>query len=68
MKPATVRMVLTLAAQRRCPVHQLDVNNAFLHGVLDEQVYARQPAGFVDSSAPTSVCRLQEPLWLEAGA
>jgi hypothetical protein len=63
-----VRIVLTLAAQCHWPIHQLNVNNAFLHGVLDEQVYARQPAGFVDSSAPTSVCRLQEPLWLEEGA
>ena len=63
VKPATVRTVLTLAAQRRWPVHQLDVNNAFLDGVLDEQVYARQPAGFVDSSAPTSVCRLSKSLY-----
>jgi hypothetical protein len=55
--------VLTLAAQHRWPVHQLDVNNAFLNGVLDEQVYARQPAGFVDASAPTSVCHLSKSLY-----
>jgi hypothetical protein len=36
MKPTTVRTVLTLAAQRHWPVHQLNINNAFLHGILDE--------------------------------
>ena len=61
VKPATVRTVLTLAAQRRWPVHQLDVNNAFLHGVLDEQVYARQPAGFTNN--PNLVCRLSKSLY-----
>jgi histone deacetylase 1/2 len=63
VKPATVRTVLTLAAQRCWPVHQLDVNNAFLHGVLEEQVYARQPAGFVNKSSPDSVCRLSKSLY-----
>jgi histone deacetylase 1/2 len=61
VKPATVRTVLHLAAQRGWPVHQLDVNNAFLHGVLDEQVYARQPAGF--NTNPDLVCRLSKSLY-----
>lgn len=63
VKPATVRTVLTLAATRGWPVHQLDVNNAFLHGLLDEQVYARQPAGFVDASRTDFVCSLSKSLY-----
>jgi hypothetical protein len=39
VKPATVCTVLSLALCRDCPVHQLDVNNAFLHGTLFETVY-----------------------------
>jgi hypothetical protein len=41
-------------------VHQLDVKNAFLHGTLTETVYCSQPAGFVDSSCPDMVCRLNK--------
>jgi hypothetical protein len=52
VKPATIRTVLTIAASRRWPVHQLDVNNAFLHGTLDKEVYCLQPAGFIDATKP----------------
>ena len=38
VKPASICIILTLAASRSWPVHQLDVKNAFLHGFLDEQV------------------------------
>ena len=63
MKPATMRTVLSLALSRSWPVHQLDVRNAFLHGTLSETVYCSQPAGFVDSSRPDMVCRLNKSLY-----
>jgi hypothetical protein len=63
VKPATVRTVLSLALSRSWPVHQLDVKNAFLHGTLTETVYCSQPAGFVDSSCPDMVCRLNKSLY-----
>jgi len=63
VKPATVRTVLSLALSRTWPVHQLDVKNAFLHGTLSETVYCSQPAGFVDSSRPDMVCRLNKSLY-----
>jgi hypothetical protein len=48
VKPAMVHTVLSLAVCRSCPVHQLDVKNAFLHGTLSETVYCSHPTGFVD--------------------
>nr|GEU38243.1 ribonuclease H-like domain-containing protein [Tanacetum cinerariifolium] len=59
VKPATIRTVLSLVVTRDCPIHQLDVKNAFLHGQLSEMVFMHQPPGFVDSSHHNYVCHLQ---------
>jgi hypothetical protein len=43
VKPATIRVVLSIAVSCAWPVDQLDVKNAFLHGNLDEVVFCEQP-------------------------
>ncbi|GKG42479.1 ribonuclease H-like domain-containing protein, partial [Tanacetum coccineum] len=42
VKPGTIRTVLSLAASRDWPIHQLDVKNEFLHKDLFETVYMYQ--------------------------
>ncbi|XP_016165069.1 uncharacterized protein LOC107607655 [Arachis ipaensis] len=37
VKPATIRIILTLTLQNNWPIIQLDVNNAFLNGSLQEE-------------------------------
>jgi Reverse transcriptase (RNA-dependent DNA polymerase) len=39
VKHTTIRVVLSLATSRNWSIRQLDVNNAFLHGDLEEQVF-----------------------------
>ncbi|GJT92390.1 ribonuclease H-like domain-containing protein [Tanacetum coccineum] len=63
VKPGTIRTVLSLATSRHCPIHQLDVRNAFLHGDLSETVYMHQPHGFRDYVHPDYVCLLQRSLY-----
>jgi histone deacetylase 1/2 len=63
VKPATVWVIFSLSLSQNWPIHQLDVKNAFLHGTLTETVYCVQPSGFVDSSRPDMVCRLNKSLY-----
>lgn len=58
VKAFSIRLILALATMHQCPMHQLDVANAFLHGHLDEDLYMAQPQGFVDSATPSYVCKL----------
>jgi len=63
IKPATIRLILSLAVQFDWQLRQLDVSNAFLHRVLEDEVYMEQPQGFVDPSFPNHVCRLHKSIY-----
>jgi histone deacetylase 1/2 len=63
VKAATIRLVLSLAVSQGWHLHQLDVQNAFLHGILEEDVFMRQPPGYSDKQVPHYLCKLDKALY-----
>ena len=44
-------------------VHQMDMKTAFLQGNLEEEIYMRQPDGYVSEEYPDHVCKLKESIY-----
>jgi hypothetical protein len=62
-KPTTIRLLLSLACSRGWTLRQIDIQNAFLHGFLEEDIYMKQPPGFVDKTHPNYICKLDKSLY-----
>lgn len=63
IKLCTIHLVLTIALNYNWLLRQLDIQNAFLHGVLTEEVYMKQPPGYIDSWFPNHIYRLHKSLY-----
>ena len=63
IKPTTIWTILVYAHSYQWPIQQLDINNAFLHEQLSEEVYMIQPPSYIDRSYPDHVCLLQKSLY-----
>ena len=59
----TIRILLSLAVNLEWNLWQMDVNNAFLQGELEDKVYMRPPPGMEDMVKPGNVLRLKKAIY-----
>lgn len=62
VKPVIVRLILILALVNKWSIQQFDVNNAFINGFLEEEVYMQQPVGF-EHPNKNMVCKLNKAIY-----
>jgi hypothetical protein len=50
IKMSTIRAILSIVVSKGWSLRQLDVQHAFFHCILDEEVYTRQPPDYEDKA------------------
>lgn len=58
-KFASVRILIALVAMKN---EQLDINNTFLHGYVEEEIYTKPPLGYIDRNEG-KFCKLHKSLY-----
>jgi hypothetical protein len=58
-----IRILLAFATSKRFKLYQMDVKSAFLNGVIQDEVYVRQPPGFESPKYPDRVYKLSKALY-----
>ncbi|GIL87679.1 hypothetical protein Vretifemale_15713, partial [Volvox reticuliferus] len=61
-KYTSLRALLAVVAAQNLELHQLDIKTAFLNGVLEEEVFTEQPAGYEQGGANVA-CHLRRALY-----
>jgi hypothetical protein len=58
-----IRILLAFIASKGFKLYQMDVKSAFLNGVIQEEVYVRQPPGFESPKYLDRVYKLSKTLY-----
>jgi hypothetical protein len=59
----SIRFILAFACENNLELRQVDVKGAYLNGIIDENVYMRQPEGFVVPGKEDMVCKLNKGVY-----
>lgn len=63
VKPATICIILAIVFSQNWSLKKLDIRNAFLNGVLQEDVYMHHPPGFSNSFESGYVYKINRALY-----
>jgi hypothetical protein len=58
-----IMILLAFAASKEFKLYQMDVKSAFVNGVIQEEVFVRQPPGFENPKYPNRVYKLSKVLY-----
>ena len=59
----SIRSLISITAEMGWKIHQMNVKTAFLNGIIQEEIYIKQPQGFEVHERETHVCRLKKALY-----
>ena len=59
----SIRLILALACRYNLELRHIDIKGAYLNSVLEEDVYMKQPEGFVEPGKDHMVCKLKKGLY-----
>jgi hypothetical protein len=62
-KLTSIRLLLSVAAAFDFEIEQMDVKTTFLHGDLEEEIFMKQPEGYVVKGKKELVCKLKKSLY-----
>lgn len=63
VRPESIRLLVATAASAGAAIHHMDVTTAFLNGKLTEEIYVKQPKGYIQKGAEDKVYRLKKSLY-----
>jgi hypothetical protein len=62
-KLTSIRLLLSVVAAFDFEIEHMDVKTAFLHGDLEEEIFMKQPEGYVVKGKKELVCKLKKSLY-----
>ena len=60
-KMDSIPLVLAISTSKQWEVHHMDVKYAFIHGYIHEEIYMKQPKGYISDSS--LVCKLKNSFY-----
>ena len=59
----SISILLAYANHHNITLYQMDIKSAFLNGEIEEEVYVKQPPGFINPKKPNHVYKLHKALY-----